>query len=138
MYADFVLGTVVGFMLSSAFCSFSIGIGLGFMLQEKYGSLWKFGEVAVQLSSTKLSMIQTIVQTKYNEFTGKSTNIDLDISDPVINASEMIGSTDDDNQTNNDHIGQTTDNVDITLSSEQVEKLGDDNNSEEVLSKKDN
>jgi hypothetical protein len=45
MYADFVLGTIVGYMLASSLVTFLLGIGLGLILQEKYGSLWKFGEV---------------------------------------------------------------------------------------------
>jgi len=55
MYADFVLGTIVGYMLASSLVTFILGIGLGIILQEKYGSLWKFGEVILTYSNDKIN-----------------------------------------------------------------------------------
>jgi len=70
--SEFILGSAIGYFFSNNFIVFTFGLATGVIIQEKFGSVYKFTEFC--LDSSKQFVHQKVINLK-NKFKNNPKNI---------------------------------------------------------------
>jgi hypothetical protein len=103
--SEFILGSMIGYFFSNSFFVFTLGIATGVVIQEKFGSVYKFTEFCYDSSKEIVKKNLSKVTQKFNK--DKKDNIARnvvisDILDKSNNSTSELDSNEDSNGDNTD------------------------------------
>jgi hypothetical protein len=103
--SEFILGSMIGYFFSNSFFVFTLGIATGVVIQEKFGSVYKFTEFCYDSSKEIVKKNLSKVTQKFNK--DKKDNIARnvvisDILDKSNNSTSELDSNEDSNDDNTD------------------------------------
>lgn len=100
--SEFIIGSILGYFFSNSFFVFTLGIATGIVIQEKFGSVYKFSEFCYDSS-------KEIIKQKLSKVTQKYTKVNND-NITTNNGLSDIFNENDNNSKNEDVDGSNEDN----------------------------
>jgi hypothetical protein len=103
--SEFILGSMIGYFFSNSFFVFTLGIATGVVIQEKFGSVYKFTEFCYDSSKEIVKKNLSKVTQKFNK--DKKDNIARNVVisntlDKSNNSTSELDSNEDSNDDNTD------------------------------------
>lgn len=78
--SEFILGSAIGYFFSNNFLVFTLGLATGVVIQEKFGSVYKFTEFCLDSSKEFVHQKVTDLKNKFKNNTENLTSLEKDES----------------------------------------------------------
>ena len=109
--SEFIIGSMIGYFFSNSFFVFTLGVATGVVIQEKFGSVYKFSEFCYDNSKEILKQKLSKVTQKFSKVNNDNITITNDVrSDSLDVNNTSLTELDNNEDSNEDSDSNNTDN----------------------------